>query len=349
MMITVILCTNNRCQSLARALESVAASELPTAIEWDVLVVDNNSRDQTRELVEDVCRRYPGRFRYLFEPQPGKSNALNSGVREACGEILAFMDDDVIVEPTWLQNLTKPLQDGQWAGVGGRIRVDRTFSPPRWMLLEGKYSLGSPLAAVFDLGDTPGELNRPPYGTNMAFRKSAFEKYGGFRTDLGPRPGSEMRNEDIEFGRRLLAAGERLYYASSAVVEHSVPKNRCHKGFFLAYFFAYGRGQIRERGRRPGRWGVPRYCLSVAPLGVSALRWIRTLHPAKRFYNKCFVWMYAGKVVENYCQEHQVRHDASRGLRVDEPTSRFSGRIPSNSGMREVDILKPTEVARKNE
>ena len=67
-----------------------------------MLVVDNNSSDQTREVVEEFADRYPGRFRYLFEPQPGKSYALNSGIREARGTVLAFIDDDVTVEPSWL-------------------------------------------------------------------------------------------------------------------------------------------------------------------------------------------------------------------------------------------------------
>ena len=178
MRITVILCTYNRSQSLKKALESVANSTLPNSVEWEVLVVDNNSRDQTRGGSGRISPPLPGRIRYLFEEQPGKSYALNAGILEARGDVLAFMDDDVTVEPTWLQNLTTPLQDNQWAGTGGRIRPDRNFSPPRWMLLEGQYSLGSPLAAAFDLGDNPGELDRSPYGTNMAFRKSIFEKYG---------------------------------------------------------------------------------------------------------------------------------------------------------------------------
>ena len=66
----------------------------------------------------------------------------------------------------------------------------------------------------------PIELSQPPFGTNMAFQKKVFEKHGGFRLDLGPRPGSELRNEDTEFGRRLLAAGERLRYEPSATVYH---------------------------------------------------------------------------------------------------------------------------------
>jgi glycosyltransferase involved in cell wall biosynthesis len=314
MKITVILCTYNRCQSLKKALESVAISILPTSIEWDVLVVDNNSNDLTRPEVEEFCHRYPGRFRYLFEKQPGKSFALNAAIREARGDVLAFMDDDVTVDPLWLQNLTTPIADSQWAGAGGRILPERGFSRPRWMLLQGDHSLGPALAAVFDLGGQPGELSRPPYGTNMAFRKSMFEKYGGFRTDMGPRPGSEIRGEDVEFGRRLLAAGECLYYAPSAVVYHAVPENRLRKEFFLDYWFAYGRTQVRERGRLPGKWGIPRYYFSAAMLGMHTLRWLRTWHRGHRFFYKCQVWMAAGKLVENYWQSREVKHDNSRAV-----------------------------------
>lgn len=112
MNITVILCTYNRCESLAKALESAAALRLPESVEWEVLVVDNNSTDQTREVVEAFCRRHTGRFRYLFERQQGKSYALNAGIREAGGNVLAFTDEDVTVEPPWLKNLTAALHDG---------------------------------------------------------------------------------------------------------------------------------------------------------------------------------------------------------------------------------------------
>ena len=119
MEITVILCTYNRGHMLAKALQKVAASTLPESVNWEVLVVDNNSSDQTREVVEELRRRYPGRIRYLFEPQAGKSHALNAGVREARERVLAFMDDDVMVVPTGSES-----DDGtarqEWAGTGGR-------------------------------------------------------------------------------------------------------------------------------------------------------------------------------------------------------------------------------------
>ena len=76
--VTVIICSYNRCQSLAKTLESVAASTFTDGREWEVLVIDNNSKDRTREVAEEFCRRYPEHFRYLFEPRQGKSNALPS-------------------------------------------------------------------------------------------------------------------------------------------------------------------------------------------------------------------------------------------------------------------------------
>ena len=302
MNITVILCTYNRCQSLAKALDSVAASDLPKSIEWEVLVVDNNSTDRTREVVENYCRRYPARFRYVFEPQPGKSHALKAGVQKAGGDILAFMDDDVTVEPTWLQNLTAALHNGQWVGAGGRILPEQAFSPPRWLPLRDRYGL-APLA-LFDLGPRAEALTEPPFGTNMAFQKKVFEQYGGFRTDLGPRPGSEIRNEDTEFGHRLLTAGEQLRYEPSAIVYHSVSENRVQKKYFLTWWFDKARADIRQSGiPSETRWfiaGTPLYLFRR--LAVWTVRWIVAIEPSRRFSNKIKTWTVAGQILECYRQ-----------------------------------------------
>jgi glycosyltransferase involved in cell wall biosynthesis len=318
MNITVILCTYNRCQTLARTLDSVATSTLPNSVEWEVLVVDNNSSDQTHEVVDDFCRRYPGRFRYLFERRQGKSYALNTGIREARGEVLAFTDDDVTVEPEWLQHLTAALgRAAQWAGAGGRILPAQTFVQPRWMSLEEPYSLGGALCGLFDFGDDPRKLDRAPYGANMAFRKDMFEKYGGFRTDLGPPPGGEMQGEDGEFGLRLMAAGERLRYEPWAIVHHPVSMDRLKKEYFLAWWFRYGRAQIRMKGKRPPVWGIPRHYLSIPNMiGIHLpkriARWMRTFNPRRRFFWKCYVWVMVGQIVETY----RIARDVTRQERI---------------------------------
>jgi glycosyltransferase involved in cell wall biosynthesis len=300
MNITVILCTYNRCRSLLKTLDSVAASTLPDSVRWEVLVVDNNSSDQTPEVVEEFCQQHRGRFRYIFERRQGKSHALNTGIQEARGDVFAFMDDDVTVDPDWLQNLTASLQGDEWAGAGGRILPEGNFSPPRWLALNGPYAMRGALV-LFDLGGRPGRLDCAPWGTNMAFRRVMFEKYGGFRTDLGPRPGSEIRNEDTEFGRRLMARGEHLWYAPSAVVYHAVPENRIKKKFFLQWWFDHGRADIREDSKRCDSWhlGIPhaiRGMLSVT------LRWLLALSSQRRFYFKTQIWLAAGQIVEAYRQ-----------------------------------------------
>jgi glycosyltransferase involved in cell wall biosynthesis len=302
MSVTVILCSYNRCGDLAGALESVAASQMPSSVAWEVLVVDNNSTDQTREVIEGFCRKYPGIFRYLLEPTPGKSYALNAGIANARGDVLVFTDDDVTMEPGWLENLTAPFQGGECAGTAGRTLPAQKFTVPPWLPDNHWDSWAGILCAYFDLGDNPCELLRPPYGANMAFRKSLFEKHGGFRLDLGPRPGNQIRNEDTELGRRLLAAGERLRYVPTAVVYHPVPEGRITQEYFLSWWFDYARALILERGDRPSIWGIPYDYFSMARcalrMSASMVLWTVTIDPKKRFKRKIEVWKSAGQLLE---------------------------------------------------
>ncbi|HVN94230.1 MAG TPA: glycosyltransferase family 2 protein [Terracidiphilus sp.] len=308
MTVTVILCTYNRCDTLTRTLESLAASSSPQSFECEVLVVDNNSSDRTRQVVEGFCRRSAGNFRYIFERQQGKSFALNAGIRAARGDVLAFLDDDVTVASDWLERLTAPLEESrEWAGTGGRIVLDGSFSAPAWLPVGSPFGALPALAALFDLGDKPQELHQAPYGTNMAFRKIMFEKYGLFRTDLGPSPnrGTPRPNEDTEFGRRLLAAGERLHYEPSAVVYHPVPESRVRRYYLLDWWFDYGRSLIRERGKGSPIWGFPRHYFGILKmigrvLPSYTLRWIRTVNTRERFRWKCAVWCTAGQICETF-------------------------------------------------
>lgn len=300
--ISVILCTYNRCEMLAKALGSLALSDLPHGISWEVLVVDNNSRDATRRVVEEFQVRDPVRFRYFFEPSQGKSYALNTGILKASGKVLAFIDDDVVAEALWLDRLTTDILAGRCAGTGGKILLEQGFVAPAWLPVSGPYSLAGMLA-VFDLGDAPMPLSRPPFGTNMAFHRSMFTKYGLFRTDMGPAPGSEIRNEDVEFCRRLMTGGERLMYQPEAVVYHAVPERRRTQEYFLQFWFDHGRASVRESRVLPPFAGIPRRYLKIAkivlwsgPVGV--VRWAASRDEKMSFYRKGWLWMLAGEMSE---------------------------------------------------
>jgi len=312
--VSVILCTFNRSQSLARTLENLAVSVMPESVAWEVLVIDNNSSDATREVAESFCQRDPAHFRYLFEPTSGKSHALNRGVREAKGEILAFTDDDLTVEPTWLQNLTANLCSGEWAGAGGRILTEKSFSPPRWIPRNGRHAL-APLA-VFDPSLKAGPLGESPFGANMAYHCRVFKKYGGFRTDLGPGVGhgNLQKSEDNEFGHRLRAAGEQLRYEPSALVYHSVAPDRIKQSYFLNWWFQKSRSDILAFGIPAEiKWfiaGIP--LVFLRRLAVWSFRWMVSIEPSRRFECKVNVWQTAGGIVEARRQPNGGRTARSR-------------------------------------
>jgi glucosyl-dolichyl phosphate glucuronosyltransferase len=296
--VTVVLCTYNRCRLLAGALESIAKSELADSVTWEVLIVDNNSTDQTREVVQGFCHRYPERLRYVFEPKQGLSFARNTGVEHSRGKLLVFTDDDVTVEPTWLQNLTAALHNREWAGAGGRTLPAQKFTPPAWLPSWG----ASVICAHFDLGDRPLELKEPPYGANMAFRRSMFAKYGGFRIDLGRDGKDNIGSEDTEFGRRLMAAGERLGYEPTAIVHHLVAPERITQEFVLAWWFDWGRATVRVQRDRPHVYGIPRDYLALFRRSLEilahTLRGTVAFGPSERFEFKCQVSKSRGQIAE---------------------------------------------------
>jgi glycosyltransferase involved in cell wall biosynthesis len=292
-------------------VESVAVQTLPQSVDWEILVVDNNSSDQTRQVVEDLRQRHPDRIRYLLEPRQGVSHARNAGIQEARGDILAFIDDDETAGSGWLQNLTSSLHNGDWAGAGGRVVPQWRCSRPRWLSSQNSF-LSGPLAA-FDVGPE-GELIEPPFGANMAFRKDIFERYGGFRTDLGRVGKSLLSSEDTEFGRRLIAAGERLRWEPSAITYHPVEEDRVRKEYFQEWWFNKGRSDIRELGIQPKckRFlGIPLRLLRDTAVEVA--RWTVSFEASQRFICWLKVWAYAGEAYEAYHQSRDAKRKRREG------------------------------------
>ena len=300
MRISLIVCTYNRCQSLGEILERIAVQVVPDDIAWEVIVVDNNSTDATREVVEEVSRRFPGRFRYVFEKQQGLSFARNAGIKESRSDVVAFTDDDVTFEPNWLWNLTSNLLSGEWAGAGGRITPIWAKPLPKWMSVDDPHTMGP--FALFDQGEQPGQLNRPPYGGNMAFHRTTFEKFGVFRTELGRSRDSLHGGEDTEFGGRLLAAGARLRYEPKAEVFHPASESRMSKKFVLYWWFWFGYGEVVQLGRpSSGRWTLMGIPLNLYPRILRwTLQWFVTLDPARRFACRRSVWYIAGTIFACY-------------------------------------------------
>src|SRR6267142_1463435 len=298
--LTVIICTWNRAKSLAVVLKSLEVSIVPDGLEWEVLIVDNNSKDDTRAVCESFIAGNPGRFRYLFHGTQGKTNALNAGIREASSEILALTDDDLTVGPHWLAEIYDAFQKYDCAAVGGKIVPVWNCQKPSWIAFDAPYRHPAYGGIVnVDKGDSAIKLTATAIGANMGLRKSIFEKYGPYRTDLN-RISDLLGGEDTEYCRRLMHAGERLMYAPKALVYHPVEEYRTTRKYFRSFAFHYGRWSIRIDGVSEGAkcyFGVPRYLFLIALRFFG--KWMISFGRQRRSFYKLELFQTFGKMVES--------------------------------------------------
>lgn len=317
--LSVIICTRNRCKTLAVALSSLDASVVPDGINWEVLVVDNNSSDETRAICERFITKTPGRFRYLFEAKQGKTNALNAGIDQTQSELLALTDDDVTVDPHWVAAIYDAFQRFDCAAIGGRIVPIWNCKKPSWVSLDGPFHHPGFSGIVhFDKGDRPCVLSKTTVvGANMALRKSIVEKYGPYRNDLN-RINDLLGGEDTEYCRRLLQAGERIIYLPQAIIYHPVEKYRTTRKYIQSFTFHSGRWTVRVGGIPEGTkrcFGVPRYLLPIALKHCA--KWMASVGTQRRFFNKLELCHTLGQMVEGkrWIQSHQVQRPSGELIR----------------------------------
>ena len=201
---SVIVCTYNRATLLPRTLRSLQAQALRPGIEWEVLVVDNNSSDDTRAVVEAFSRTFPN-LRYSHEPQQGLAFARNHGIHAARGRVLLFTDDDVAPEADWMQRILDGMEVHACDACGGFIAPEWESPPPAW-LTERFHGILAIKAERTDTYEIKG--GEPvPYGANMAFRREVFDHFGLFDVTRGRRGKILASGEDGELFGRMLAKG----------------------------------------------------------------------------------------------------------------------------------------------
>jgi glycosyltransferase involved in cell wall biosynthesis len=256
-MVSVVICTYNRAESLRRTLVSLSAMSVPADISWEVLVIDNNSTDGTQGAAEAFARDARITVRYVFAERQGLNHARNAGVRAAKGELIFFLDDDVEVTRDWLPEMTKAFELNPVVGVGGRVFIKADLYRPAWWHAEYDGALGK-----FDPGEA-AILSDDTYtsiigiGANLAFKRSAFEKYGGFRPDLDRRKRKLLMGGDVEFYQRIKKAGELTMYYPNAIVYHCPDSSRLTKMYLRRWYF------------RIGEWGAQKF---VSGASVPTLR-----------------------------------------------------------------------------
>jgi glycosyltransferase involved in cell wall biosynthesis len=309
--ISVLIATFNRATLLDETLASLARMRVSDACRWEVIVVDNNSTDETRAVVERHVAAFPVRLRYLFEGQQGRSSALNTGIRAADGAVLAFTDDDVRVEDGWVEAAAGPLLGGDRSigYTGGPVRPLWEVPPPDWLDLTRGDLWGT--IAIQNHGADPfvyEERAKVPLGANMAVRRDVFDQVGLFRPDLGRTGGRLVLGQEVpEILLRTRAAGFRGRYIPQMVVHHHIPARRLTPQYFRRWWFGKGVSRasldrmqpITELGvdlrRTPHLLRLPRFMFGNLLRDVAG--WLRarlTGRPAEAFRYQMMLAYFAG-------------------------------------------------------
>jgi glycosyltransferase involved in cell wall biosynthesis len=334
---SIVIPTLNRAELLRPLLDSLQ-NQCAEGIDYEILVVDNGSRDGTRAVVEEYAAA-DDRIRYVYEPRPGVSHARNAGIERAKAPILAFIDDDVEAAPDWLMSLKRAFDEHPDADcVGGRVR-------PRWRTPRPAW-LTSDHAGAIAVQDRPNFFTVGPHNAspclltaNFACRVSVFDEVGLFSPIF-------RRGQDRELQIRMWRAGKRGVYCPYVEVIVEPPAERLVKEYHrrwhattaMYHALMWYRDALGHDGRllplpRPGRtlFGTPLF-LYREWLGHAAA-WLATLvvgPETRRFYHETRL-RYGASFLRTRFAQYRAGTTGPDETRVDRPASRRTTSVASES------------------
>jgi glucosyl-dolichyl phosphate glucuronosyltransferase len=337
MKFSVVIPTYNRADELRDTLTSM--SRLASTDQWELLVVDNNSSDATPDVVREAARNFPVDLHYVFEPEQGRSAALNAGIGRSRGDIVVTTDDDVRVDPDWLERAGEALETLRCDYVGGKVLPLWGAPRPQWIPDHGGRQWA--VIALLDYGPDPipffTQAHRVPLGVNMAFRREAFDRAGLWSNGVGRKKGTLLGQEVREWMYRARAAGLRGSYAPSMTVRHVIPGDRLNKRYFRRWYYWNGVSRALlyrdawidmqapestdvDFSRVPHVWGVPRFFYGKAPrelrrLFVRAWRGDRVAS----FDAELWLWFFAGVLRQRWKDRKRPRPAAHKRVPVAQP------------------------------
>jgi GT2 family glycosyltransferase len=243
-LVSVVVCTRDRADQLAGCLDRLRLLTYPRL---EVVVVDNAPPDDATQRVVEAVQQQDPRFRYVREPRPGLSAARNKGLAEARGTVLAYTDDDVAVDPDWVQGVLRGFARRPDVGCVTGLVCTASISSPAEEYFDARTSLWSTRVEpqLFDLRGSGPDDPLYPYapglfgtGANIAFDRQLLLDLGGFDEALGA--GTRTRGgEDLDIFVRVLRAGRALVYEPAAIVWHH---HRADEDALLSQLYGYGTG-----------------------------------------------------------------------------------------------------------
>lgn len=259
--VTVAVCTWNRAAILDQTLDSIRGIAVPAGLSWEVVVVNNNSPDDTEKVLDKYEPLLP--LRRFFEKAQGSSHARNRAVAEARGDLLIWIDDDVLVDRNWLAEFhAAASQYPDATFFAGAIEPWFAATPPKDF--ERFLPKIGPAFAVRDLGPgcRPLANDEDPFSANMAIR-TAVQKQYPFDTRLGRVAGGLVGDDESKLVADLRAAGHAGVWVGPSRVKHYMPPDRTTWDYVWRWASGIGQSTVRRIGVRPCAtlFGRPRWVL----------------------------------------------------------------------------------------
>jgi glycosyltransferase involved in cell wall biosynthesis len=278
--VSILIPTYKGRDVLARLLRSLRDAQPASGLKWEVIVIDNNSPDDTKSVIESFRASGGLDLVSVFEPEAGKSRALNRGLADAAGTFVAFLDHDAVVAPDYLVELQKAIRTQPYNVFGGRVIPLWTCKPPAWIKAGKQLQTSWGGVIVHDYGDEPRPYTSGmalPVGCNFICRRTLFDAVGLFDIHLGPRPSAQIAGEETEILWRIQTRGETILYTTSIQVLHPIDPARLTKSYLRYRYFCDGRTVARLNPvgpTMPVLFGVRRFLfrqlLESAARGLSA-------------------------------------------------------------------------------
>jgi len=292
--LSVVVCTYNRVCYLKLAIESLLNQSIGKE-NFEIIVVDNGSTDGTKALID---KYYDRCIKYLYESKQGLSFARNTGWKAATGEWVAYIDDDAVASPHWVENIIEfiKMQNNQAAVVGGPAYLVWPVEKPAW--LNGKLL---EFLSFVDHGLSSCQLEpgQDLYGVNCVFRKKYLEQAGGFDAELGRVGCNLLSGEETVLISEITKLGGEVFYVANALVWHHVSPERTSRKWFLRRCYWQGvTGARIELADKNFLSSIKHLCLSF----LSALKLIFKLSfnvlRLESFKDMCSLASKFGRIVE---------------------------------------------------
>lgn len=295
MHLEVVVPTYNRADLLPVCLKSLHAAGIPHGMTVGITVVDNNSQDNTREVVETWKGQFNGRLRYVFEPVQGRSAALNAGICASQSDLIGFIDDDEEIDETWYRTVYQVFTTDEVDFIGGPYVPKWEQQAPAWLPSDHEGVIGMVDAgnAIIPYNeDYPGIL----MGGNAVISRRAIEKVGLYLTSLGRTGQRLLAGEDEHMYRRLLESGAQGLYVPQLKIYHLVPASRLTKTYYRRWSFWRGVscGVLDRTQPQNVRYllGIPRYLFGEASRGL--IGWLmaplRSMAESQEFSYELAIW-----------------------------------------------------------